>query len=463
MPKSGGLLEGGIDMRLQTKLYLIALSFLLGGMTSKAVGQSPTFATIDYPGATTTSAYAVNSRGDIAGSYTAANVLHGFLFSASQFTTIDFPGAASTEVYAINTRGDLGGVYVISGVTHGFLLTGGKFTTIDFPSSTTTEVNAISPQGDIAGDYVLAGVRHGFLMSGGQYTTIDFPPAATTVPLGINPQGDIAGGENTGGVNHGFLLSEGEFTIFDFPGSTFTTAAGINARGDITGRYVLAGVSHGYLLSGSQFSTFDFPGATFTGPAAINARGDVVGRYRRADGVTHGFLMTSYQAGCLAPPPRILAAAEGLAIAHSADFTLVTDSKPASGGEALSLFAAGLGATRPAVAPGQPFPANPLAVVSSNVEVRVNGKPADLLGAVGFPGSVDGYQVNFRVQAGVAGGLHDLVVRANAVDSPAVRVVQAFLRSSRIRPRRRRESGDATHSPSVAFRGSAEPLGRARP
>jgi len=34
---------------------------------------------------------------------------------------------------------------------------------------------------------------------------------------------------------------------------------------------------------------------------------------------------------------------------------------------------------------------------------------------------------------------------------------QAFLRSSRIRLRRRRVSGDATHCPSVAFRGSAEP------
>jgi len=36
-------------------------------------------------------------------------------------------------------------------------------------------------------------------------------------------------------------------------------------------------------------------------------------------------------------------------------------------------------------------------VVNSPVAVTVNGKPAEFLAAVGFPGAVDGYQVNFRM------------------------------------------------------------------
>jgi uncharacterized protein (TIGR03437 family) len=84
-------------------------------------------------------------------------------------------------------------------------------------------------------------------------------------------------------------------------------------------------------------------------------------------------------------------------VAHSGDYSLVSVSKPAAAGEILSLFGTGLGPTRPNLDPGQPFPSNPLAVVNSPIEVTVNGRPAEVLAAVGYPGAVDGYQVNFRV------------------------------------------------------------------
>ena len=38
------------------------------------------------------------------------------------------------------------------------------------------------------------------------------------------------------------------------------------------------------------------------------------------------------------------------------------------------------------------------------VTVTVNGKAADVLAAVGYPGSADGYQVNFRMPSGAAKG-----------------------------------------------------------
>jgi uncharacterized protein (TIGR03437 family) len=40
---------------------------------------------------------------------------------------------------------------------------------------------------------------------------------------------------------------------------------------------------------------------------------------------------------------------------------------------------------------------SPLAVVNSPIDVTVNGKPAEVLAAAGYPGAIDGYQVNFRV------------------------------------------------------------------
>jgi uncharacterized protein (TIGR03437 family) len=104
--------------------------------------------------------------------------------------------------------------------------------------------------------------------------------------------------------------------------------------------------------------------------------------------------------------------AGGPAITHSSDFSLVTASKPATAGEILSLFAKGLGPVNPGVDPGQPFPSTSLATVNSPVEVLVNGKAAEVLSAVGYPGAVDGYQVNFRLPPDAAKGPASIQVSA---------------------------------------------------
>jgi hypothetical protein len=110
--------------------------------------------------------------------------------------------------------------------------------------------------------------------------------------------------------------------------------------------------------------------------------------------------------------PEITITASGAAVTHSNDFSLVSASRPAAAGEILSLFATGLGPTRPGLDPGQPFPSDPLAAVNSPVEVLVNGKPAEVLSAVGFPGSVDAYQVNFRLPTDVGKGPANIQLRA---------------------------------------------------
>ena len=102
--------------------------------------------------------------------------------------------------------------------------------------------------------------------------------------------------------------------------------------------------------------------------------------------------------------PQIAITANGPAVTHSKDFSLVSASAPASAGEVLSAFLTGLGPTVPGVDPGQPFPASPLANVNSPVEVTVNGQPAEVIGAVGLPGTADGYQVNFRLPVEMAKG-----------------------------------------------------------
>lgn len=110
--------------------------------------------------------------------------------------------------------------------------------------------------------------------------------------------------------------------------------------------------------------------------------------------------------------PTVVITAGGPAIVHSNDFSPVSASKPAAAGEILSLFATGLGPTRTSLTPGQPFPSSPLAVVNSPIDVTVNGKSAEVLTAAGYPGAIDGYQVNFRVPPDTGSGAAAIQISA---------------------------------------------------
>jgi hypothetical protein len=121
--------------------------------------------------------------------------------------------------------------------------------------------------------------------------------------------------------------------------------------------------------------------------------------------------------------PQITITPSGPAVAHSSDFTLVSASKPALPGEILSVFSTGLGPTVPEVDLGLPFPSNPLAAVNSPVTVTVNGEASEVFGAVGYPGAVDAYQVNFRVPTDAAKGVAILQLSAAWVTGASVTIM----------------------------------------
>jgi hypothetical protein len=120
--------------------------------------------------------------------------------------------------------------------------------------------------------------------------------------------------------------------------------------------------------------------------------------------------------------PQVLQTANGPAVLHANDFTPVTTYSPARAGEILSLFATGLGPTRPGIDPGKLFPSNPTQAVNSPVEVTVDGKVADVLAAVGYPGSADGYQVNFRMPVDSSPGPAALKLSAAWIGGPEVQI-----------------------------------------
>ena len=122
--------------------------------------------------------------------------------------------------------------------------------------------------------------------------------------------------------------------------------------------------------------------------------------------------------------PEIVITSGGPAVFHS-DLTPVTATKPAKAGETLISMATGLGPTRPGVDPGQPFPAypaNPLAIVNSPVEVTVNGQGAEIMNAIGWPGLVNTYRVDFRVPTGAASGSISVRLSAAWITGAAVQL-----------------------------------------
>jgi uncharacterized protein (TIGR03437 family) len=122
---------------------------------------------------------------------------------------------------------------------------------------------------------------------------------------------------------------------------------------------------------------------------------------RRIHGSTRGRIIVT-----LIPMvrPAIVTSASGPAVFH-ADFSPVTSTSPARAGETLIVRATGLGPTRPGLPAGTPFPAGSHEEVNSPLEVMINGKPAEVLYKIGWPGMTDTYRVDIRLPVGTAPGL----------------------------------------------------------
>ncbi|MBI3679064.1 MAG: hypothetical protein HY235_01445 [Acidobacteria bacterium] len=117
--------------------------------------------------------------------------------------------------------------------------------------------------------------------------------------------------------------------------------------------------------------------------------------------------------------PEVAMTSSGPAVVHATDSTLVSTARPAKAGEIVTIYGLGLGPTRGAVPFGTVFP-QPASLVAAPVEVLVNGSPAEVLYAGGYPGSADGYQINVRLPASLPAGTVELKIRSAWIEGSAV-------------------------------------------
>jgi len=101
---------------------------------------------------------------------------------------------------------------------------------------------------------------------------------------------------------------------------------------------------------------------------------------------------------------------------------VLVEAQPARSGEILSLFATGLGPTLPGIDPGKTFTANPVQIVNSPVQVTVNGRPAEVLSAVGVPDTVDTYKVDFLLPSALGSGPATIQVTSGFIPGPEFQI-----------------------------------------
>jgi len=245
----------------------------------------------------------INNSGEVVG-YAGKSGFHRLADGTSQTLSLH---CCATSAVAVNSAGYLAGTYFLNWqhkIRAVYLMdTTGKYLHFTFPhdryprDSVSIEVGGLNDSNQIVGAWTAYrnGVltRHGFLYDSGTITQLDVPGAAVTQPRAINDSGEIVGDwTDSVGVTHGFLWTAAEkFTVFDAPQATLTSITAINNSGVMVGYFSDGKADHGFVLdTRGVVVILNAPHASSTVPNSINARGQVTGLYIDRRFAQRGFI-----------------------------------------------------------------------------------------------------------------------------------------------------------------------------
>ena len=214
--------------QMSRRRYFVQIGLLTAALVGcLSAARAQVFTTIDYPGASSTTAFGINDTGLVAG-----NASNGFVLnSGGVFSPIYVPSSTYTYAYGISATGQVAGVYryAIGTPVHGFVYSGGTFSTIDVSGADGTEVNGISSNGEyVSGTYITGPSKgpnpyHGFTYHRGGISTFDYPGCRLrTVAVGVNDLGQVVGfcSDSLSGNPRGFLDIWGAFSPINVPGAS---------------------------------------------------------------------------------------------------------------------------------------------------------------------------------------------------------------------------------------------------
>jgi len=317
----------------------VITGFYYGGSgDSHGFVRSPdgTFVLFDSPLGGAPNPTSINNAGVITGFYGDGNFgafggSHGFVRTPDgTLTSFDAPidpanPMPGTTPYSINSRGQIAGTYsvncsdaqlaisppVFPPCNNGFLRQpDGTITTFSAPNFQGGMLAArMNESGAIAGYFFDGQYEHGFLgAADGTFAILDPPPGSpgsrNTSIAGINSSGEIAGSftrfTDTSNTPHNFVRSpHGAFTVFDPPGAcpgSFHLAYALSDSGTVAGVYndCIHDYSYTFVFlrfADGTFASF-FPGLNsgYQVVAGINSSNAVVGTYKDGNGGLYGYL-----------------------------------------------------------------------------------------------------------------------------------------------------------------------------
>lgn len=281
---------------------LLAVGALVLTLVAPVRAQEREYSTIAPPGARSSTAFGINARGDVVGTFVDQNLVqHGFLLSKGGFTVIDVPDAKGTIARGINSRGEIVGSYQLPGdppeAARGFLRTKkGEFLNVRYgdpnPQHQWEIAQRILPDGTIVGcrhDYDQMASMRGITIGKDGASEID---AFGSMNNGATPDLHLIVGfwfNMMDNQTQGYRIEDGVFTSFMVPGSSSTAAWDVNPDGAIVGVYSIGSTVRGFFKTGETYTTIRYPGSVATRAFGINAAGDIVGNYA-VGGVTRAFI-----------------------------------------------------------------------------------------------------------------------------------------------------------------------------
>ena len=263
------------------------------------------YESVAFPGAVSTTLFAVNDLRQYVGAKRDAQAIHNAIWNDGtglHLLNLDALGnIRESWAFSINTFSDIAGAYIdAAGVFHGYLRHhDGTIETLDYPGATTTQGYGVNDRGTVIGVYSdAAGTSHAFERIKGVWKTIDLPNGAATTPLSVNDDNQIVGEfqPTLDVIGQGFVLNEdGTFTLHDAPGapSQSTFFISINNRKQVLGAWDDAeGNQFNFLRKQAKYHPIALPdsfGATYTSAQTINDLGDIVGYYVDETGFAKGW------------------------------------------------------------------------------------------------------------------------------------------------------------------------------
>ncbi len=189
-------------------------------------------------------------------------------------------------------------------------------------------------------------------------------------------------------------------------------APGMSTAGGASGSWAVVGGTGAFMGIHGQ-SAF-YPGAVGARFAPMSE----TGKLRRINGGGSArYLLYLYPAF----RPEVVSEGGRPMVFHS-DFTPVDPSHPARAGETLIVRAKNLGPTKVFLPPGQVFPADTPYEVNSPLNVTINGRDAEVINGIGWPGTTDHYRVDVRIPAGVSAGIAAIELTAAWIPGPVATI-----------------------------------------